>query len=121
MPDAEPKEQDENEAKEQDDTEMKQDEPEPEANGEGKDAFERPPGCWFWLDSQTYDAPDVENQDQEKNIKKPGDSFKGKNKEGESMDDPEKALKDSRGGPGLNALDQVKADEGDAGTTSKVR
>lgn len=38
-------------------------------------------------------------------IQEPGESFKGENKEGEAKSDPEKALKDSRGGAGLNALD----------------
>ena len=58
--------------------------------------------------------------DEAKAINEPGESFTGENKEGESKEDPEKALKDSRGGAGLNALDQVKADENDAGKTSKV-
>lgn len=49
-----------------------------------------------------------------------GGAFEGTNKEGEPKSDPEKALKDSRGGAGLNALDQVKADEKDSGKTSKV-
>jgi len=39
------------------------------------------------------------------------EAFSGKNKEGESMEDPEKALKDSRGGAGLNALDGGKPSE----------
>jgi len=115
MPDAEPKD--------GDDVEMKpaeQPAASTEADGEGKDGFQRPDGCWFWLDSVTYDAPDVNSQDQSNDIGKAGDSFKGETKEGESKDDPEKSLKDSRGGAGMNALDQVKADEGDAGTTSKV-
>ncbi|THW11744.1 hypothetical protein D6D23_09679 [Aureobasidium pullulans] len=38
-------------------------------------------------------------------IKQVGESYQGKNKEGESKEDPEKALKDSRGGAGLNTLE----------------
>lgn len=101
------------------DSEMKQAEPEVEADGEGKNGFHRPDGCWFWPDKVAYDAPDVDDQDQEKIINQPGDSFKGKTKDGESKDDPEKALKDLRNGSGMNALDQVKADENDTGSTSK--
>jgi hypothetical protein len=41
-------------------------------------------------------------------IKQVGESYMGKNKEGESKDDPEKALKDSRGGSGLNTLEPEK-------------
>lgn len=37
-----------------------------------------------------------------------GDSFKGENKHGESKEDPEKALKDSRGDKGLNAVDDTE-------------
>lgn len=104
------------------DVEMKQ--AEAGANGEGKDGFERPDGCWFWLDNATYGKPEANGESKaegdEKVVDQPGDSFKGETKEGESKDDPEKALKDSRGGAGMNALDQVKADEGEAGKTSKV-
>ena len=53
-------------------------------------------------------------------IKEVGESYKGENQEGESKTEPEKALKDSRGGAGMNALDQVKADKGDAGKSGKV-
>ncbi|GAB7344399.1 hypothetical protein MBLNU457_2253t2 [Dothideomycetes sp. NU457] len=60
-----------------------------------------------------------ENQDTEMKDEKPAnlqeggdgkarEAFSGQNKEGESMEDPEKALKDSRGGAGLNALDGGK-------------
>ncbi|KAI5210046.1 hypothetical protein E4T39_00473 [Aureobasidium subglaciale] len=38
-------------------------------------------------------------------IKQVGESYQGQNREGESKDDPEKALKDSRGGQGLNTLE----------------
>ncbi|KAH0164285.1 hypothetical protein KCU67_g5218, partial [Aureobasidium melanogenum] len=38
-------------------------------------------------------------------IKQVGESYQGQNKEGESKDDPEKALKDSRGGQGLNTIE----------------
>ena len=54
---------------------------------------------------------DVDQEDKkEEGTIKAGDSFKGTNKDGESKEDPEKALKDSRGGPGLNALDVKKDD-----------
>ncbi|PSK56711.1 hypothetical protein B9Z65_6335 [Elsinoe australis] len=49
---------------------------------------------------QQVDGANEKNDD-----KKPLDSFKGQNKEGESKDDPEKALKDSRAGNGLNTVD----------------
>lgn len=91
------------------------------SNGEGKAEYQRPDGCWFWLDNATYDAKPGSNgqaNGEKDNTVMPGDSFKGENKEGESKEDPEKALKDSRGGAGLNALDDVKADEGDAGKTA---
>lgn len=61
-------------------------------------------------DNKTEEKPsETENGSEMKDDKtfKPGDSFKDKNREGESKEDPEKALKDSRGGPGLNALDHV--------------
>ena len=106
-------------SEEQGNTEMKQAEAETDGGAEGKDEFKRPDGCWFWLDSATYDKS-VEKDHSDDNVKDAGDSFKGQNKEGESMGDPEKALKDSRGGAGLNALDQVKADVKDPGKTSKV-
>lgn len=38
-------------------------------------------------------------------IKQVGESYQGQNKEGESKNDPEKALKDSRGGQGLNTIE----------------
>ncbi|KAK4555988.1 hypothetical protein LTR86_006684 [Recurvomyces mirabilis] len=103
------------------DIEMKQ------ADAQGKDGFERPAGCWFWLDNATYDTSDANAANKHGNdadLKEAGESFKGTNKDGESKDDPEKALKDSRGGAGVNApegnaLDQVKADENDEGATSK--
>ncbi|KAI4726070.1 hypothetical protein E4T49_06149 [Aureobasidium sp. EXF-10728] len=38
-------------------------------------------------------------------IKQVGESYQGQNREGESKDDPEKALKDARGGQGLNTLE----------------
>ena len=46
---------------------------------------------------------DTEMKDS-KDIQKPGQSFEGQTKDGESMKDPEKALKESRGGQGLNAI-----------------
>ncbi|EMC96042.1 hypothetical protein BAUCODRAFT_34808 [Baudoinia panamericana UAMH 10762] len=110
------------EPKEDKDVEM--DDAEPEANGEGKKvAFERPPGCWFWLDNATYTSSEANGESKrsdDQKISKPGESFEGENKEGETKSDPEKALKDSRGGSGLNALDHVKADENDTSKTEKV-
>jgi len=41
-------------------------------------------------------------------IKQVGESYQGENREGESKDDPEKALKDSRGGAGLNSIEPDK-------------
>ncbi|KAH0267165.1 hypothetical protein KCU91_g10279, partial [Aureobasidium melanogenum] len=38
-------------------------------------------------------------------IKQVGESYHGENKEGESKSDPEKALKDARGGQGLNTIE----------------
>ncbi|KAK5119500.1 hypothetical protein LTR85_007600 [Meristemomyces frigidus] len=107
------------ESKQQDETEMKQDESEANGGAEGKDAFKRPDGCWFWLDNATYETPDQKEVDQDKVIDEAGDSFKGETKDGDNKDDPEKALKGTRGGSGFNALDQVKADENDQGKTSK--
>ncbi|KAF2157860.1 hypothetical protein K461DRAFT_290132 [Myriangium duriaei CBS 260.36] len=46
------------------------------------------------------------------NTFKAGDSFKGQNKDGESKTDPEKALKDSRGGSGLNKLEEGEKPNG---------
>lgn len=104
------------------DVEMAQPDAEVGANGENGETdgdFKRPDGCWGWHDNVSYDSAKVSGHE-EKGEVRGGDSFEGQNKEGESKDDPEKALKDSRGGAGVNALDKVKADEGDAGTTSKV-
>ncbi|KAK5137980.1 hypothetical protein LTR08_005777 [Meristemomyces frigidus] len=104
----------------QEDTDMTEAQPEANAGDENVEAFQRPDGCWFWADNATYDTPkNAAPIDPEKLIKEPGESFIGKTKEGESKEDPEKALKDSRGGCGFNAFDQVKADEGDSGKTSK--
>ncbi|TKA77769.1 hypothetical protein B0A55_04686 [Friedmanniomyces simplex] len=109
------------ESKDQQDVEMTQPESESGAKDEGNGDFKRPDGCWGWLDKASYDAPDANGQGENgvKTIENAGDSFKGQNKEGEGKDDTEKALKDSRGGAGMNALDKVQADEGDAGKTSK--
>lgn len=89
------------------------------ANGQGGD-FVRPPGCWFWLDNQTY-AKEESKFDESKALKKPGQSWEGTTQTGESKDDPEKSLKDSRGGLGVNVLEKVKADPKDTGKTNKVR
>ncbi|KAK3068349.1 hypothetical protein LTR53_014165 [Teratosphaeriaceae sp. CCFEE 6253] len=109
------------EAGEQEDVEMTHAGAESAANGMDSGDYERPAGCWYWPDKATYHAPDANGSkdDGEKVIENAGDSFKGENKEGESMDDPEKALKDSRGGAGLNALDEVKADGHGNGETNK--
>lgn len=57
------------------------------------------------MDSATYDHKGEKGtaKGATDKIGQAGEAFKGKNKHGESKDDPEKALKDSRGGPGLNA------------------
>ncbi len=112
-----------NATEEQQDVEMTQPVNESGAKDEGNGEFKRADGCWGWLDKANYEAPKANGQGEhaKEAIVNAGDSFKGKNKEGESMDDPEKALKDSRGGAGVNALDKVKADEGDSAETTKVR
>lgn len=69
-----------------------------------KSGHDGAPSCWFWLDDQTYTAKDVN----ETKTFQPGDSFKGTNKQGESKEDPEKALKDCRTGQGLNMLPDEK-------------
>ncbi|KAK1811329.1 hypothetical protein LTR12_014317 [Friedmanniomyces endolithicus] len=110
-----------NDTEEQPDVEMSQPANESDAKDDGNGEFKRADGCWGWLDKASYETPKANGKGengQETNMKA-GDSFKGKNKEGESMDDPEKALKDSRGGAGVNALDKVKADDGDSGKTEK--
>ncbi|KAK4549003.1 hypothetical protein LTR36_008776 [Oleoguttula mirabilis] len=107
------------EPKQQDDTEMEQAGPETSSGAEDKDAYKRPDGCWFWLDNATYETKEQPEVDPSKVIDQAGDSFKGETKDGESKDDPEKALKSTRGGSGFNALDQVKADENDQGKTNK--
>ncbi|KAK0249556.1 hypothetical protein B0A54_15944 [Friedmanniomyces endolithicus] len=106
---------------EQQDVEMSQPANESDVKDDGNSEFKRADGCWGWHDKANYEAPKANGQGEhgKEAIVNAGDSFKGKNKEGESMDDPEKALKDSRGGAGVNALDEVKADEGDSGKTDK--
>ncbi|KAK5705522.1 hypothetical protein LTR97_002641 [Elasticomyces elasticus] len=106
---------------EQQDVEMTETKPESGANGEAEGDFKRPDGCTGWMDSGSYDSPKSNGnaKDGEKASDIGGDEFKGKTKEGEDKSDPEKSLKDSRGGAGLNALDKVQANEGDAGKTSK--
>ena len=116
MPNGDAEEHDEVEQNGNGDVHMDEAEP---ANGTGE-KFERPAGCWGWIDNETYPAAVANGEGKAEDLKESGESFEGENKEGESKDDPEKALKDSRGGAGLNALDKVKADEGDAGKTSKV-
>lgn len=74
----------------------------------GNPGHEGGPSCWFWLDKQTYVKKDNEESCDESKTFKAGDSWTGKTKEGEDKSDPEKALKDSRGGAGLNALDVEK-------------
>ncbi|KAK0317556.1 hypothetical protein LTR82_011325 [Friedmanniomyces endolithicus] len=111
-----------NDTEEQPDVEMSQPANESDAKDDGNGEFKRADGCWGWLDKASYETlkANGKGEDGQETNMKAGDSFKGKNKEGESMDDPEKALKDSRGGAGVNALDKVKADDGDSGKTGKV-
>lgn len=96
----------------------------PAANGEGEvDHYQRPQGCWGWIEHAHYEVPDVKGQKRGEGASEIdifGDGFKGKTKEGEDKSDPEKSLKDSRGGAGLNALDKVRASERDEGSTNKV-
>jgi len=95
-------------------------------NGIGEGTFQRPAGCWAWFDADhvsTSETANGKNGDDEKHggtTMEHGEPFKGKNEAGEDKSDPEKALKDSRGHGGANALDKVQADEGDAPKTSKV-
>ncbi|KAL1310860.1 hypothetical protein AAFC00_001092 [Neodothiora populina] len=82
----------------------------------GNAGHENGPSCWFWVDNEAYDAyneKDKDAQDQKKNIR-PGESFEGTTKEGEDKSDPEKSLKDSRGGGGLNTMDVDKPVKNDA-------
>lgn len=74
-------------------------------NGTGEGVYKRDPGCWGWIENVTYDYQDKNPSanGKSKETIEACDSFKGKNKDGEPNDDPEKALKNSRGGPGLNA------------------
>nr|OQO31436.1 hypothetical protein B0A51_02147 [Rachicladosporium sp. CCFEE 5018] len=121
-----------------DDAEMNDAPAESNGNGEQKNGdseFKRPDGCWGWIDTADYGsaAKPVHGTEAEGESKagatettdgQDGEAgkqsvFQGKTKEGEDGTDPEKKLKDSRGGAGLNALDQVKADDKDEGTTSK--
>lgn len=101
--------------------------------------FQRPDGCWGWSDKHDYgsstnaikgvvaegEVPEshetrtTDGRDGESKAD-PDDSFKGQTNAGEDRSDPEKALKDSRGGAGVNALGKVQADEKDEGKTSKV-
>lgn len=74
------------------------------ANGSSENSHDGGPSCWFWLDKEKAYKKEAKPLNEEKTFT-PGDSFKGQNRHGESKDDPEKALKDSRGGAGLNVLD----------------
>ncbi|GAB7348356.1 hypothetical protein MBLNU459_g6798t1 [Dothideomycetes sp. NU459] len=79
-------------------------------NGVGNQSHDGSPSCWFWLDGEKdYEANGADQPalDEDKTFT-PGDSFKGKNKEGEDKADPEKALKDSRGGAGVNVVEDEK-------------
>nr|POE93329.1 hypothetical protein CFP56_19341 [Quercus suber] len=108
-----------------DDAAMNEADAETNGNGEGDSSRpERPAGCEAWLNDANYERPEANgkedaNGDGTASLKKPGESFQGTNKDGEDKSDPEKALKDSRGGKGLNALDEVKADPDDNGKTGK--
>lgn len=108
------------ESKQQDDTEMQHAESDANGGAEGEKAFQRPDGCWFWLDNANYETAKQKDVDPSRLIAEDGESFVGKTKEGTDKSDPREALKDTRGGAGFNALDQVKADEKDDGKTSKV-
>jgi hypothetical protein len=77
-------------------------------NGTSKEGHGGKPSCWFWSDNEDYPNDKATDDGQ---TYQAGDSFKGKNKEGESKKDPEKGLKDSRGGPGLNVLDVDKSNK----------
>ncbi|KAH0309098.1 hypothetical protein KCU74_g15312, partial [Aureobasidium melanogenum] len=55
-------------------------------------------------EQQSAEQTKAETKD-DGSIKQVGESYQGQNKEGESKDDPEKALKDSRGGQGLNTIE----------------
>nr|POE48127.1 hypothetical protein CFP56_01455 [Quercus suber] len=109
-----------------DDSAMKEADAETDGNGEDASSRpERPSGCEGWLKNANYERPEVNGKEHANgngtaSLKKPGESFEGTNKDGEDKSDPEKALKDSRGGQGLNALDDVKADPDDKGKTSKA-
>lgn len=48
-------------------------------------------------------------------VEKIGEGFEGKTREGEDKTDPEKSLKDSRGGAGLNSLEQEPQRKGFTG------
>lgn len=93
-------------------------------DGDGESRFQRPEGCWGWFDADHVSSTETSNgskDDAEKHgstTMEHGEPFKGKNEHGEDKSDPEKALKDSRGQGGANALDKVQASEEDAGKTS---
>lgn len=96
-----------------------------ESNGKGKGEYQRPSGCWFWLDNATYETPEVNGEskaqeDSDRLIHEPGKSFQGKTKDGEPKDDPEKALKDSRGTGGVNNPENPKKGEHEFGKTTEV-
>lgn len=55
-------------------------------------------------EQQTSEQTKAEAKD-DGSIKQVGESYHGENKEGESKSDPEKALKDARGGQGLNTIE----------------
>ncbi|KAK4991408.1 hypothetical protein LTR66_003760 [Elasticomyces elasticus] len=73
----------------------------------------REPGCWFWPDNAEYaQASGANGHAKVRQEMLQGKEFEGKTKEGEDASDPEKSLKDSRDGHGLNSsyyTDKVKA------------
>lgn len=58
-------------------------------------------------------------EDSDRLIHEPGKSFQGKTKDGEPKDDPEKALKDSRGTGGVNNPENPKKGEHEFGKTTE--
>jgi hypothetical protein len=62
--------------------------------------------------SEAEKKPAEDNNDthmkDDNSIQQVGESYQGNNREGEAKDDPEKALKDSRGGQGLNTIEPDK-------------
>lgn len=75
---------------------------------QANESEQKPAATTDGAEEKQSEATKVVNVKNDNSIKKVGESFEGTNKEGESKDDPEKALKDSRGGAGLNSIDPEK-------------